>query len=134
MRFRSRRRRCGFFSSGGFGVSGSLRFRLVFSSGPDFARPSPARPDPNPRWDVEHRDGVFERDRSRPRVAARFFDLFFGDMVGFCVMEDAHHDAVNRVSMDRAEHVVRACAAHAPCPRCRVLLRLNEADATCHAM
>ena len=116
------------------GVSGVFRFACLFSSNPDFAQPLSARPDPNPRRDVEHCDGVFERDRSRPCFEARLFDLFFGDMVGFCVMEDAHHDAVNRVSMDRAEQVVRAGAPRAPCPRCRVLLRLNETNATCHAM
>jgi len=99
-----------------------LSFAFLFSSGSDFAHPFSARPDPIPRRYVERREGIFERDRSRSRFEARPFDLFFGDMVGFCVMEDAHHDAVDRVSMDRAEHVARACAAHAPCPCCRVLL------------
>jgi hypothetical protein len=98
------------------------------------AQPSATRADPIPRRDVERRDGGFEGDRSRFRLESRLFDSFFGDMVGFCVLEDVHHDAVDRVSMDRAEHVARACVAHAPCPRCCVLPPLNEADATCHAM
>jgi len=55
-----------------------------------------------PRRDVERREGRFECKPPRPRFPARFFDLLFADMVGFAVMEDAHHDAIDRVPMDGA--------------------------------
>ena len=80
-----------------------------------------AGPDPKACRHGEPCEGGFEGDFSLTGVEARLFDLFFGDMVGFAVMEDAHHDAVNRVSMDPAEHVARACAMRAPSEGSRML-------------
>jgi hypothetical protein len=133
-RFRSRRRRCGCFSFGEAGVSRAPFFPLLLFSSPDFAHPCSARSDAESRRDVEPRIGDFERDRSRSRLEAGLFDLFLGDMVGFCVMENAHHDAVYRASMGGAQNVAGIRTPPAPRQRGRVVPRLNEANATRHAM